>query len=254
MAERPSVSVVMATYNGAAYVEEQLASVLEQLRASDEVVVVDDASTDATADVVAGLDDPRVRLVRSPANRGYVRTFEAAIRESSGEAVLLADQDDVWLPRHVEVLVDALQEHRVAASNLRVLGTGAGLQGPSGKPGWELRAADSDRRLANLTGLLAGVRPYYGCAMAVRRDALDVALPFPAWLDESHDLWLAAYGNLAGSIAHVEEPTVLRRLHADNQTPVRPRGVLPAVRSRLMLLRAMAELRRRISRSARTGR
>ena len=96
-----------------------------------------------TADVVAGFDDPRVRLVRSPANRGYVRTFEAAIRQSSGEAVLLADQDDVWLPRHVEVLVDALQEHRVAASNLRVLGTGAGLQGPSGKPGWELRAADS---------------------------------------------------------------------------------------------------------------
>jgi glycosyltransferase involved in cell wall biosynthesis len=248
MAERPSVSVVMATYNGAAYVEEQIASILEQLHPADELVVVDDASSDTTADVVAAIDDPRIRLVRSPDNRGYVRTFEAAIRASSGEAVLLADQDDVWLPRHVEVLAEALRHHRVAASNLRVLGTGAGLQGPSGKTGWELRARDQDRTVVNLDGVLAGIRPYYGCAMAVRRDALDAALPFPAWLTESHDLWLATYGILAGSIAHVEEPTVLRRLHADNQTPVRPRGVVPALRSRLMLVRAVVELRRRISR------
>lgn len=250
MPERPSVSVVMATYNGAAYVEEQLASILDQLQPGDEVVVVDDASSDATPDLVGAIDDPRIQLVRSPDNRGYVRTFEAAIRASSGEAVLLADQDDVWLPRHVEVLVDALRDHRVAASNLRVLGTGAGLQGPTGKPGWELRAADQDRRVANLAGVLAGVRPYYGCAMAVRRDAVEVALPFPDWLTESHDLWLATYGNLAGSIAHVEEPTVLRRLHADNQTPARPRGVLPAVRSRLMLARSIIELRGRISRES----
>jgi glycosyltransferase involved in cell wall biosynthesis len=248
MADRLSVSVVMATYNGVAYVEEQIASILEQLHPRDELVVVDDASTDATADVVAAIGDPRIRLVRSLENRGYVRTFEAAIDASSGEAVLLADQDDVWLPRHVEALAEALRDHRVAASNLRVLGTGAGLQGPTGKVGWELRARDEDRTLANLGGVLAGVRPYYGCAMAVRRDALDTALPFPHWLTESHDLWLATYGILAGSIAHVEEPTVLRRLHADNQTPVRPRGVVAALRSRLMLLRAVVELRRRISR------
>jgi glycosyltransferase involved in cell wall biosynthesis len=239
----------MATYCGAAYVEEQLASILDQLHETDEVVVVDDASTDATADVVAAIEDPRIRLVRSAENRGYVRTFEAAIRASSGDVVLLSDQDDVWLPCHVDVLVDALAEHRVAASNLRVLGTGAGLQGPSGRSGWELRAGDQDRPLANLVGVLAGQRPYYGCAMAVRRDALDLALPFPPWLTESHDLWLAIYGNLARSIAHVQEPTVLRRLHADNQTPVRPRGPWPALRSRLMLLRSVVELRRRVSRS-----
>lgn len=250
MGERPAVSVVMATFNGSAFVEEQLDSILGQLHPADEVVVVDDASTDATPDVVAAMDDARVRLVRSPDNQGYVRTFEAAIRASSGGAVLLADQDDVWLPRHVEVLVDALRDHRVAASNLQLLGSGEGLRGPTGKPGWALRAADADRRVANLAGLLAGVRPYYGCAMAVRRDALDLVLPFPAWLTESHDLWIAAYGNLAGSIAHVEEPTVLRRIHADNQTPARPRGVLPAVRSRVMLVRSMVELRGRISRAS----
>lgn len=249
MADRPSVSVAMATYNGAEFVEQQLASILDQLGETDEVVVVDDASRDATVSVIGAIDDPRIRLVESSVNRGYVRAFETAVRATAGDAVLLADQDDVWLPGHVDVLVDALGDHEVAASNLRILGSDEGLQSPFGRPDWRLREADQHRATANLVGVLAGLRPYYGCAMAVRREALRTALPFPPWLTESHDLWLASYGNLARSIAHVEQVTVLRRLHADNQTPVRPRGPLPALRSRLMLVRSMIELRRRVSRA-----
>lgn len=253
MAERPSVSVAMATYNGAAFVTEQLASILDQLHDTDEVVVVDDASRDDTASVIDAIADPRVRLVRSPVNRGYVRTFEEAMLTATGDVILLADQDDIWLPGHVDVLVEALDDHQVAASNLRILGTGDGLQSPFGKPEWGLRRADQHRVLANLAGVLAGMRPYYGCAMGVRRDALRTALPFPSYLAESHDLWLAAYGNLARSIAHVEQPTVLRRLHEDNQTPVKPRGVVAALRSRLMLVRSMVELRRRSTRAGRVS-
>ena len=243
------VSVAMATYNGSAHVAEQLTSILEQLGPRDEVVVVDDASTDATLAVLRSFEDPRLRVVESPVNRGYVRAFESALAEVRGEIVLLADQDDVWLPGRVELLARALVDHQVAASNLVVLGTGAPLRAPVGDKPWLLRSADSGRHVANVAGILAGSRPYYGCAMGVRREALAVALPFPAYLDESHDLWLALYGNLARSVVHLDEPTLQRRVHDSNATPDRPRGLGPALASRLMLLRAVVELRRRVAAS-----
>ena len=248
----PTVSVCMAAYNGARYIEEQLASILEQLGPDDEVVVVDDASKDDTADVVEAVGDPRVRLVRASANRGYVRTFEAALGLARGDVVFLADQDDVWRPGRVEAMRAALGDRSVVATNLATLGSGELLVGPFGQADWHLRAADSDRPLRNVLGVLAGNRPYYGCAMAVRRDALDLVLPFPTFLTESHDLWIALAGNLSRSMRHLELRSIERRLHGENQTPNRPRGPLAVLRSRLLLLRAIATIqsRRRRLRSA----
>jgi len=241
-----TISVCMATYNGAAYVEEQLVSILEQLGPHDEVVVVDDASKDATADVVAGIGDPRVRLERASVNRGYVRAFEATLRLAKGRYVFLSDQDDVWLPGRVDAMRKALEENAVVATNLTTLGGDDAIVGPFGQPDWRLHAADSGRPCRNVLGILAGNRPYYGCAMAVRRDALDLALPFPAFLDESHDLWLALVGNLSRSMRHLEVRSIARRLHSENQTPNRPRGPLTVLRSRLMLLRATFVVSRRL--------
>lgn len=240
------VSVAMATYNGAAHVAEQLVSILAQLGPHDEVVVVDDASTDETVAVLGSVSDPRVRVIEATVNRGYVRTFQAAIRATRGEVVLLSDQDDVWLPGRLAALAQALSDHQVVASNLVVLGTGEPLRAPVGDRPWRLRSADSERHLANVMGVLAGSRPYYGCAMGVRRDALAAVLPFPDFLAESHDLWLALYGNLAGSIVHLDEPTLERRVHESNATPDRPRGPRAALTSRLMLLRAVVVLHRRV--------
>lgn len=239
------VSVCMATYNGSKFVEEQLSSILGQLGPTDEVVVVDDASTDDTVARVRAIDDPRVQLVEAPQNRGYVRTFEDALGRARGEVVLLSDQDDLWVPGRVETMVEALADVQVVATNLGTLGGPDAIRGPYGQPDWYLRAADSRRHARNVLGTLAGNRPYYGCAMGLRRDALSRVLPFPAFLDESHDLWIALYGNVAGSIRHVEARTVLRRFHEDNASPNRPRGPAAVLRSRLMLVRAVVVLRGR---------
>lgn len=107
---------------------------------------------------------------------------------------------------------------------------------------------DSTRHTRNIAGILAGMRPYYGCAMALRRTALDTALPFPPYLVESHDLWLALVGNLRRSMVHLPDVVVLRRVHDLNETPDRPRGVVPALRSRLMLMRSIADIARRLRR------
>jgi glycosyltransferase involved in cell wall biosynthesis len=244
---RARVSVAMATYNGSAHVVEQIASILAQLGSDDELVVVDDASTDDTVAVVRAVGDARITVIESPANRGYVRAFEAALTAARGDVVLLSDQDDVWLPGRLEAMVEALRDHRVVATNLTTLGGAETLRGPFGQPDWKLGPDDDRRRRANVLGIIAGLRPYYGCAMGVRRDALASVLPFPDHLVESHDLWLAMYGNLDGSLAHLDRRTVARRLHADNATPTRPRGPRAVLVSRARLLRALFDVRRRLT-------
>jgi glycosyltransferase involved in cell wall biosynthesis len=232
-------SVCMATYRGSKFVEEQLGSILRELGPDDEVVVVDDASPDETAAVVGRVKDARVRLLVAPHNRGYVRTFEEAIRLSRGQFIFLSDQDDVWTKGRLTMMLAALETSKVVASNFEILGGGPRPWIP------KLRSSDSGRNLANLWGILIGYRAYYGCAMGFRRDALDLVVPIPAFVRESHDLWLAICGNMAGSVAHLDESTVLRRLHGENQTPSGWRSLRKIAAARIMLLRLMFEAFRR---------
>ena len=237
-------SVCMATYNGRRFLAEQLNSILGQLGPDDEVVVVDDASSDGTADWLDGLGDPRIRLYRHYENAGYIRTFEDALTRATGDVLLLSDQDDVWLPGHRDLLVSAALESGIAASNLHLLDR-RGFPGPYGQRDWALRRGDSDRPRRNLAGILAGNRPYFGCAMAVDASLLGLVLPFPAWLYESHDLWMAICGNVAQRMAHLEERTVARRLHDANASSPRPRGVAEVARSRRLVAQMIREAHRR---------
>lgn len=244
-----TVSVCMATYNGQRFVHDQLKSILDQLRADDEVVVVDDGSSDATVAVIEAMRDPRIRLFRNAQNQGYVRTFELAMKEARGDVLFLADQDDLWAPGRRDVLVRATAHGAVVASNLTVLGRGEPLRSPmTGRP-WLLHTEDSTHRARNQLRILAGDAPYYGCTMAIRRDALALVLPLPDYLKESHDLWIATVANWARMLRHEEATTTLRRLHEQNASTSRPRGVRKALTSRLLMLRLWAEARRRIRRS-----
>lgn len=239
------VSVCMATYNGSRYVVAQLSSILAQLGPDDEIVVVDDASADATVDEIEAIGDPRIVVHRNQANRGYVRSFERAIGLATGDVVLLSDQDDLWTDGRLEALVAATDAHAVVASNLLLLDSGQPLRSPlTGRP-WLLSHSDDGRRVRNELRILAGDAPYFGCAMALRRDALALVLPFPAYLRESHDLWIATAANTAGLLGHVEKVSVLRRVHDANASSSRPRGVGAALRSRLLLIRLWREARRR---------
>lgn len=246
---QPRVSVCLATYDGGSWVVPQLASVLDQLAPDDEVVVVDDRSTDDTVAHLRAVGDPRVRLLESDHNVGYVRAFERALSEARGRYLLLCDQDDLWRPGRVVAMVTALDRAQVVATNIATLGGPDRIPGPYRQADWHLRAARSTATRRNILGVLAGNRPYFGSAMGLRRDALDLVLPFPEYLIESHDLWIALYGNLAGSIVHLEVRSVDRRYHDRNASTPAPRQGAAVVRSRLMLLRCVRELRRRIRRS-----
>jgi glycosyltransferase involved in cell wall biosynthesis len=104
------VSVMMPAYNAEAYIAEAIDSVLRQSYRNWELLVVNDGSTDRTADIVAGYSDRRVKLFHQP-NSGEAAARNEALSHVRGEYVAFLDSDDIFLTEHLELTVGHLQAH-----------------------------------------------------------------------------------------------------------------------------------------------
>ena len=104
----PLFTVLITTYNRASFVVQAIDSALRQTFTDFEIVVVDDGSTDGTADRLAQFGD-RIRLVRQP-NRGVGNAYNSGIREARGEYVAFLDSDDLWMPWVLEVYAHAIDQ------------------------------------------------------------------------------------------------------------------------------------------------
>ena len=168
----PSVSVVLATRNRAHLLSRAIRSVLAQSRADLELIVVDDASTDGTAAVVAAFADPRIRYVRLDTQAHVAAARNRGIREARASLIAFQDDDDRWLVEKLDRQVRALDAAgpqaglclagylRLETSGVRYIGGDAefaGLdwsrgQGPGysliATPGWLVR-----RRVLDEVGL-----------------------------------------------------------------------------------------------------
>ncbi|ASJ02086.1 glycosyl transferase [Thermococcus profundus] len=110
---RPAVSVIIPTHNRADLLRRAIDSVLYQTFEDFELLVVDDASTDNTPEVVESIDDGRVRYLRLKKNSGAPVARNTGIKKSRGEFIAFLDDDDEWLPMRLEVQVkkfEALEE------------------------------------------------------------------------------------------------------------------------------------------------
>jgi glycosyltransferase involved in cell wall biosynthesis len=211
---RPKISVCIAAYQGERYIALQLRSILKQLSAGDEVILVDDGSTDATWHEVSALQDTRVVLMRNPDNQGVLRSFETALSHSSGEIVFLSDQDDIWLPRKVETVLGAF----ASDPELMLVVSDALLIDEEGaKIGDSFYAKRGKFRAGFWSNLLIG--KFHGCTMAFRSTLLRSALPFPPGRLVHHDTWIGCMNALmGGKIIYISEPLVAYRRHSTNAT------------------------------------
>ena len=200
------ISVCLATYNGSAYIEPQLRSVLEQLSHEDEVVVADDGSSDETISIVNAVGDPRIRVVATGGKLGVIKNFERALLASRGEFIFLCDQDDVWLPGKVEQCVAELRSHLLVVTDCKVVDNQLNEIAPSF---FRLRNSGS--------GLLHNLwkNSYLGCCMAFRRELLEYALPFPLGIP-MHDMWLGMIAETKGKVGFLASPLLLYRRHTLN--------------------------------------
>ncbi|TMV53009.1 glycosyltransferase [Paenibacillus mesophilus] len=105
------ISVVMAVYNGAAYLQEAVDSILAQTYDNFEFIIVDDGSTDGTWDILSNITDSRVRICRLPENCGTPLALNIAVEEAEGEWIAVQDADDISVPERLAVQAGYMQSH-----------------------------------------------------------------------------------------------------------------------------------------------
>jgi glycosyltransferase involved in cell wall biosynthesis len=204
----PTVSVVMAAYNGAALIGETLDSLWTQTFDDFELVVVDDCSTDNTLDVLRAVSDPRIRVIAAERNAGPVNTRNRAFAEARGRYIAGLDQDDICLPERFErqvAYLDAHPEIALIGGEALVLQDGStrsGIRSPVTSP-------------ALIEWLLWIENPLVWSSVMVRRSALppgDFTRPAILYA-EDFDLYHRV-ARSGGGIARVDEPVLLYREHA----------------------------------------
>jgi glycosyltransferase involved in cell wall biosynthesis len=241
----------MATYNGERYVARQLMSILSELAENDEVIVVDDQSTDRTVEEVKRIGDRRITIHVNDRNRGEVFSFSRAMALAKNDFLFLSDQDDVWIPTRVSIM-----QQRLISSGVGVVSSNFEWMDANDElidvPYDGVASRDSKRHLRNIVDIFLGKTNYFGCAMALRREFVGLVVPIPSFV-ESHDLWIALASNLAASNAHLDERTLRKRRHASNTTStVSTRSVYRKLISRVVFARSLLTLHRRMrSHSAR---
>jgi glycosyltransferase involved in cell wall biosynthesis len=129
----PRVSVIMAAYNAAPYLRQAILSILGQSFADFELIIVDDASTDATAAIAASIADPRLRLLASPANLGAAEARNLGFAAARGAYLAIQDADDISHPTRLARQVEHLDRHPgdvLVASDIRQMHPGGEMIQP----------------------------------------------------------------------------------------------------------------------------
>ena len=110
MDKNPRVSVLMPVYNGERYLREAVESILNQTFTDFEFIVINDGSTDGSADLLRAYDDPRLRLIEQ-ANVGLTRSLNRGIALARGEYIARMDADDISLPTRLQMQIEFLGNH-----------------------------------------------------------------------------------------------------------------------------------------------
>ncbi len=221
----PQIDIVLATYNGAAFLEEQISSILQQTYKNWRLLVRDDGSTDRTIEIVEQFakDNPdKILLIADgDGNLGCTGNFNRLMEQSTAGYVAFCDQDDVWLEHKLAVSMERMQalerDHGsevplLVHTDLCTVDESLRVIGPSFWRYQGLRPAH-----ANQFARLLIYNVVTGCSMLINRALRDRALPVPAEA-KIHDWWIALVAAAFGVAGNVATPTALYRQHDGNRT------------------------------------
>jgi glycosyltransferase involved in cell wall biosynthesis len=208
---KPPISVVLCTYNGAKYIEAQLASIIAQTNAVAEIIVVDDVSSDDTMAVVerAAARDSRISLSQNNFNIGFTSNFESALQMARHDYIAISDQDDIWHHQKIEKMMAAFEPDAAAIYCDSVRFT-------KDIPIHPIKNKSSRHVAGTNVRKLALYNTVSGHALIIRKSLLEQALPIPNAV--YYDWWLALQAVTSGGLQYLDEILVYQRAHDTNVT------------------------------------
>lgn len=218
----PRVSVLMSVYNDATHVGEAIDSIIGQSFSDYEFLIVDDASTDASFDVIRSFPDPRIRIFQNASNIGLARSLNKGLENARGDIIARIDSDDISLRDRLKVQVEYMDAHprigMVGCQDMRIDENGAEL--------------DFRKRLTSHSelsqALLWGTNPFRHSAALFRTECVrlvglyrerprQVGLHRKALhMAQDYDLWLRI--SEVAEVANIDELLCKYRVHAGSMT------------------------------------
>ena len=214
------VSVAMTSYNGEKYIIEQLESIRTQTRAPDEVIILDDRSSDNTVALVKKfiLDNNLTnwRVIVNKVNLGWKKNFFESVRQTTGDIVFFSDQDDIWLPDKIRKMSEAMVEKHMGA-----------LYGAKEIVDGEGTAHPERMERASFTNNIIQVpfnESFYaiktlGCCMCASREIVDAYIKL-GFYEGGHDSQCGRLALLLSSLWYLDEPVIRYRIHGNNSSGI----------------------------------
>lgn len=215
-------AIILATYNGEAYLDEQLDSIFQQSSPPSKILVRDDGSLDRTVAILKRWQakyPQMLHLLESDRNLGIIGNFSSLLSHVQAKRVALADQDDVWEKNKLETLEAALESQEalypnrphLVHSDAYVVDRNLNTLSPS------FMRYSGFNPLKPILGRLLTQNHVTGCTTLINAPLIQKALPLP---QESpmHDHWLALVAAAFGTIRYVDQPLIRYRQHGRNDT------------------------------------
>lgn len=222
----------MATYNGEKFIKRQIESILPQLSPNDELIISDDGSTDNTMEIIHEFHDLRIKTFQGP-KKGFVKNFENAVKNSSGDIIFLCDQDDYWYPNKVKTICNifdkkdcVLVEHDAVVKDVK---------------GNVLVPSFFAHRNAG-TGVIKNVMKcsYHGCLIAFRSSLIKEIMPFPNH-GCFHDQWIGIIADYTGKIYFCQDKLMDYIRHESNVSGFKKLPLLKQIYMRLTVVYYMVK-------------
>lgn len=208
-------SVLMSVCNGEKYLLPQLESIKNQTINPDEVIFVDDCSTDNSISIITNfINENKLesvwKIYRNESNKGWKRNFMEGIEYTSGDIIFFSDQDDVWLKQKIEVYCKVLSDVSIdVLISPYIEWFGGEISIPEMNCKYDKVRLNGSWDNFNITGS--------GCTMAFRRKYYASIKEY--YVDNwAHDDFFRKMAQIEGRLGVLDSPSILRRFHGDNVT------------------------------------
>lgn len=211
------VDILLATYNGEKYLQEQLNSILNQSYTDFKLLISDDKSTDKTINILKKYEkmDNRIKVFYQKKNLGYIKNFEFLIKKSTNNFIMFSDQDDIWRINKIESQLAYLLESKVDLVYSDVELVNQNLS-PIDKSYYEIL------NIAPLEGNkwknILFRNPIIGNTVIVKKELLDQIREIPKEIP--HDWYIGIIASMRNGIKFQNIPLTKYRIHSNNTSGV----------------------------------